>query len=66
MKTYRIKLSRGALVELDMDAPSQSDALRTVLKLAQSYDVQDGKQTKIVSIHERKQNDVRDLLDPRG
>lgn len=61
----RIKLARGAIVELDVDAPSKSDALRTVMQLAQGYDAQDGKQTKILSIHEQ-QDDVCDLPDSRG
>lgn len=42
-----------------MDAPSRLDVIRLVTDLALKYDAIDGKQTKIVSIHEEAPDTIR-------
>ncbi len=58
---FAITLVRDHQVTLSIDAPSRLDVIRLVNDLALKYDAIDGKQTKIVSIHEEAPNPVRDI-----
>lgn len=58
---FAITLIREHQVTLTIDAPSRLDIIRLVNDLALKYDAIDGKQTKIVSIHEETPNPVRDI-----
>ena len=55
---FAITLVRDHQVTLTIDAPSRLDVIRLVNTLALKYDAIDGKQTKIVSIHEDAPNPI--------
>ena len=58
---YWITISRAHHVTLTMEAASRLDIIRLVTDLALKYDAMDGKQTKIVSIHEEAPNTICNL-----
>ena len=55
---FWITIIREHQVTLTMEAASRLDIIRLVIDLALKYDAIDGKQTKIVSIHEEAPNTI--------
>ncbi|CAK0761219.1 hypothetical protein CCP3SC15_260037 [Gammaproteobacteria bacterium] len=58
---FWITIIREHQVTLTMEAASRLDIIRLVTDLALKYDAIDGKQTKIVSIHEEAPNTICNL-----
>ena len=58
---FWITIIREHQVTLTMEAASRLDIIRLVTGLALKYDAIDGKQTKIVSIHEEAPNTICNL-----
>lgn len=58
---FWITIIREHQVTLTMEAASRLDIIRLVTDLALKYDAIDGKQTKIVSIHEEAPNIICNL-----
>ena len=57
MPTFRIKIRRGAEVDMLLPATDRFDALRIVTELAMKYDEPDNP-TLIVSIYEQKEQPI--------
>ena len=58
---YWVTIIREHQVTLTMETASRLDIIRLVTDLALKYDAIDGKQTKIVSIHEEAPNTICNL-----
>ena len=55
MPTYRLTIDRAVRFQLDLEADSRLDALRTVTDMALVYDEQDLKETRVISVQELKE-----------
>ena len=58
---FWVTIIREHQVTLTIEAASRLDIIRLVTDLAFKYDAMDGKQTKIVSIHEEAPNTICNL-----
>ncbi len=63
MPTYRLTLERAVRFQLDLEAPTRLDALRTVNDMALLYDDWDHKETRVIAIKELQQVPVLDPSD---
>ena len=63
MPTYRLTLERAVRFQLDLEAPTRLDALRTVNDMALLYDYWDHKETRVIAIKELQKDAVLNSLD---